>query len=226
MVSKERIACIASSQNLCAPASLPRCARPQRPHHQSARPPTSQRHGHRRRENPTARSGPAACQTLAIALLRPCNQIRHSSQTWPRPVRPPAGHAPVHHENGRTSHAPRHGEIAELLSRCNPDDPRPFVQQLSPHEAKLNPRYGDNLNEALRRLRRRVGITRKLTPHDLRRATAVKLYELTGDIRDVQGLLAHTSLGSTIWYLDHDLRPVPRQTLELLKGNRRKEKLA
>jgi integrase len=43
------------------------------------------------------------------------------------------------------------------------------------------------------------------------------MYQQTGDIRTVQALLGHRSMASTIWYLDHDLMPVPRATLELIK---------
>jgi integrase len=83
------------------------------------------------------------------------------------------------------------------------------------------------MSMAYRRLLKTVGIKRKLTPHDFRRTTAVHLYEQTHDARDVQALLGHRSLGSTIWYLDHDLRPVNRNTLELIKlPTKRKEKVA
>jgi site-specific recombinase XerC len=39
----------------------------------------------------------------------------------------------------------------------------------------------------------------------------------TKDVRDVQALLGHRSLQSTIWYLDHDLRPVALANLEAIK---------
>ena len=43
------------------------------------------------------------------------------------------------------------------------------------------------------------------------------MYELTGDLRAVQALLGHRTLIATIWYLDHDLKPVSRANLELIK---------
>ena len=43
------------------------------------------------------------------------------------------------------------------------------------------------------------------------------MLEATGDLRDVQALLGHRSLASTIWYLDHDFSPINRATLELIK---------
>lgn len=98
-------------------------------------------------------------------------------------------------------------------------------------EAKLlapaGERYEHTIGSAFHRLLDSIGITRKLTPHDLRRTTAVKLYEATRDARDVQALLGHRSLASTIWYLDHDLRPVSRANLELIKSpNWQKEQSA
>ena len=54
-------------------------------------------------------------------------------------------------------------------------------------------------------------------PTPLRRTAAVAMLEYTRDVRDVQALLGHRNLPSTLWYLDHDLRPIKRSTLELLK---------
>lgn len=115
-------------------------------------------------------------------------------------------------------------EIRALIDRCDLTDPTPFVRQLWP----LNPgQRGKPLKrncegiDALRyhywKLCRTVGITRRLTPHDLRRTAAVGLLELTRDVRDVQALLGHRNLPSTLWYLDHDVRPIPRAHLELIK---------
>ena len=114
-------------------------------------------------------------------------------------------------------------EIAELLERCD-DRPIPFTRQLWFERAQWKPmarKSGSEytrLGHAFRKLRYSLGITRKLTAHDLRRTAAVHMLEATGDIRDVQALLGHRNLISTIWYLDHDLRPVKRTTLELIKN--------
>jgi integrase len=113
-------------------------------------------------------------------------------------------------------------EISALIETCNPDDPAPYVYQLWRRAYTRGPRpFATNDPSRLRfqfkQLRERLGITRKLTLHDLRRTTAVAMLEATHDIRDVQALLGHRSLQSTIWYLDHDLRPVKRSTLEKLK---------
>lgn len=124
-------------------------------------------------------------------------------------------------------------EIQSLIEQCNQDNPQSFVRQLhagQPNSQLLSPRpgrYNHTISAAFCALRRSLGITRKLTPHDFRRTTAVRLYQETGDARDVQALLGHRSLASTIWYLDHDLRPVKRSILELIKRPEwRKERTA
>jgi integrase len=116
-------------------------------------------------------------------------------------------------------------EIAALIARCSMQNAEPFTLQLhraEPHKfatpADFTKQNNQNcLQYNFRTLRRRIGINRSLTPHDFRRTTAVRLYQHTHDARDVQALLGHRSLASTIWYLDHDLRPVNRATLELIK---------
>jgi len=115
-------------------------------------------------------------------------------------------------------------EIAELLALCDLRDPTSFVRQLwirHPRSLGRKPRAdctsADRLRILFRLLCKEQGITRRITPHDLRRTTAVGMLRLTHDVRDVQAILGHRSLQSTIWYLDHDLRPVPRHNLELIK---------
>lgn len=125
-------------------------------------------------------------------------------------------------------------EIAEIIETCDLSRPLSFVRQIHRqceparyHHEATDLTYRHTLAVGFLRLRKSLGITRKLTPHDLRRTTAVKLYEFTSDARDVQALLGHRTLASTIWYLDHDLRPVKRSALELIKTpNWRKEEIA
>lgn len=117
--------------------------------------------------------------------------------------------------------------IRELIEKCNLDDPSPFVTQLFVYARKQQ-----QGNLELQTFRRRfndlrASITAKrITFHDLRRTSAVRMYEHTGDIRFVQALLGHRSMASTIWYLDHDLKPINRQTLEAIKQPREERKLA
>ena len=113
-------------------------------------------------------------------------------------------------------------EIAALIERCKSHD-LPFTRQLAPRALARGSAVAeaDRLRFKVRRALASAGITRRLTPHDLRRTTAVRMLEETGDLRDVQALLGHRNLVSTIWYLDHDLRPVSRATLERLKQPRK-----
>lgn len=121
-------------------------------------------------------------------------------------------------------------EIRALFERCDQNDARPFVRQLwTQHTGRRGKPIKENCTgiDALRfhfwKLCKQVGIQRRITPHDLRRTTAVGMLELTQDVRDVQALLGHRNLTSTLWYLDHDVRPVPRHRLELIKSPRTEE---
>jgi integrase len=118
-------------------------------------------------------------------------------------------------------------EIAAMLKTCDLGNPVSFVRQLwmqksNQHGRRPNPNAtsADRLRVLFRKLCLQLGITRRITLHDLRRTTAVGMLRLTHDVRDVQALLGHRSLQSTVWYLDHDLRPVPRHNLELVKSRR------
>jgi site-specific recombinase XerC len=125
-------------------------------------------------------------------------------------------------------------EIAAILHTCNHDDPKPYVHQLWANYRATNHLTGNlrtyspaHLSRSFAQLRRSIGITRKLTLHDFRRTTAVAMLRATADVRDVQAVLGHKNLTSTIWYLDHDLRPIKRHTLELIKRPEwRKENIA
>lgn len=118
-------------------------------------------------------------------------------------------------------------EIREMLDKCSMETSQSFIRQLWCAESSGKQGRGrrpgggkigrGQLTQDFAHLKDAVGIKRRITPHDLRRTTAVAMFEQTGDIRDVQSLLGHRSLQSTIWYLDHDLRPVKRSTLELIK---------
>lgn len=121
-------------------------------------------------------------------------------------------------------------EVRQLLETCDLTNPTPFVRQIWQTEKhKPGPRPASRnadssaLAHAFRKLCAECGIKRYIRPHDLRRTTAVAMLEATGDPREAQSLLGHKSLSSTIWYLDHDLRPIKRHTLEMLKRPNAKE---
>ncbi len=121
-------------------------------------------------------------------------------------------------------------EIRELIERCSMDTPVSFVRQLwelapplhrtPPHESRCNGWW----TPQFQKLRKELKINHHITPHDLRRTSAVAMLEYSHDVREVQALLGHRNLQSTLWYLDHDLRPIQRSTLEIIKRpNWRKE---
>jgi integrase len=125
-------------------------------------------------------------------------------------------------------------EISELLKLCDLHSSRSFVRQLwqrylTTHHigGQVTTGHPNSLRLIFHKLLLELHIFRNLRPHDFRRTTAVAMLHATGDIREVQAILGHKNLQSTFWYLDHELRPVQRKTLELIKTpNWRKEKSA
>ena len=115
-------------------------------------------------------------------------------------------------------------ELAAMLDTCT-DMGMPFVAQLPRSNAasrqplhSMGRMSANGLRKAFAKLRKKLGITRKLTAHDLRRTTAVRVYDATKDIRAVQALLGHGDMGSTIWYLDHHMTQLSAETLEAAKA--------
>lgn len=117
-------------------------------------------------------------------------------------------------------------ELAALFDGCH-DSTLPFTAQLP---RGFHPKTGrelppinrmtlSGLNTALQRLKKKLSIKRRITPHDFRRTTARKVYDATLDLRVAQAVLGHTALRSTLWYLQAELQPVPVETLELVKLN-------
>jgi integrase len=119
---------------------------------------------------------------------------------------------------------PATAEIEALLRTCNLEDPESFVHQLWRRHRLTHRRDGPlesmsigRLRSQFAQLRAKAGLTRRVTLHDHRRTTAVAMLRYTHDAREVQSLLGHKNLQSTFWYLDHDLRPIQRNTLEIIK---------
>jgi len=91
-------------------------------------------------------------------------------------------------KKGRKMCLPVTDELAEIIRPlAKLDADTPFVAHLS-RNGHCKSRY---LTAELGRLRKRCGINRQLTPHDLRRTTAVRVYEDTRDLRVVQAILGH-----------------------------------
>lgn len=114
--------------------------------------------------------------------------------------------------------------VADMLETCDLTSQTPFVTQLRTKTVGNmgRPRKNDkvnshNMRQEFAQLRRGVGITKRITLHDLRRTTAVAIYKHTRDLRTVQAFLGHRNLQATIWYLDHDMEQIDRATLEEAK---------
>jgi site-specific recombinase XerC len=64
-------------------------------------------------------------------------------------------------------------------------------------------------------LKKKAGVNRLLRIHDLRRTLAVRIYDLTKDLRAVQHTLGHSNLLTTCMYLEHhdpqSIRPLLNQ---------------
>lgn len=114
-------------------------------------------------------------------------------------------------KKGREMCLPVTDELNAILAPlADLDGDVPFVCHLHPwgHIG------GNNLRQSMTRLRTRLGLTRRFTPHDLRRTTAVRVYNQTHDLRIVQAVLGHKRLDSTLHYLDHRNTPVTPSVLE------------
>jgi integrase len=113
-------------------------------------------------------------------------------------------------------------EICALIADCDMRDQTPFIWQIRRRQADKNHDHFttghiSGLWRELRRVREKIGMTKRIIPHDLRRTTAVEVLRQTGDIRAVQTLLGHRNLRNTWWYVDHDGTPVSRSLLEIVK---------
>lgn len=113
--------------------------------------------------------------------------------------------------------------VAVMLADCDMNDSTPFVFQLRRRHATArhpDPKTREPANQLraqFQRLRIKVGINRRITPHDLRRTTACAIYDQTRDLRIAQSVLGHKRLQSTLHYLDHHTHRVDVATLEAAK---------
>jgi integrase len=119
--------------------------------------------------------------------------------------------APIHYDaekrtisipqqkNKRRVTLPVSDGIAALFAAAPKESPTTPLYQL--HRGK--PIRTAALEEAWHKLKKKAGVNPDLWIHDLRRTSAVSLYELTKDLRMVEQLLGHQSLRATIQYLEH-----------------------
>ncbi len=174
----------------------------------------------------------AACPKQARLWLLLCSDLAMRSGTAAR-----VGPENYHPQTRSLAFTTKYGarvtlpvteEIRVLIEECDMTDPRPFIRQLWHRRPgtrpgrhlkdKLTPRSeASAIGKIVRSVKKQIGMSKHWVMHDLRRTTACALYDHTHDIRDVQALLGHKGLPSTIWYLDHRLRQVKRSNLEIIK---------
>jgi integrase/recombinase XerD len=78
---------------------------------------------------------------------------------------------------------------------------RPAGPALFPGRGRAATVSREAVSKAMRKAARRCGITQRVTPHTLRHGFATDLLEQGVDLRTVQVLLGHASIGSTSLYL-------------------------
>lgn len=97
-------------------------------------------------------------------------------------------------------------ELEQLFDLAPKDDPTtPYIWLLKGQYSPNATFHGisSTIYAHWRALKKKAGVNPNLRPHDLRRTLAVTAYELHRDIRVVQQILGHSSLGSTAHYLEH-----------------------
>lgn len=99
-------------------------------------------------------------------------------------------------KGGKRRTFPVPDEIAAILALV-PDTEGTFLERL-----RGAPRLShENLRRQWNQLKRKAGIRPEITPHDLRRTAAVRIYRQTHDVYAAKALLGHDALASTAHYL-------------------------
>ena len=110
-------------------------------------------------------------------------------------------------------------EIDALFANAPPAPPlTPLIERYKGAAVNRNSTWWE-----WRKAKRKAGITREITIHDVRRTLAVTGYELTKDLRFVWQVLRHKSLGTTARYLEHVDRNAIRPILQDLWRPRGKD---
>jgi hypothetical protein len=102
-------------------------------------------------------------------------------------------------KNDRRTNTPMSPHLQELLATIDPATP-PATKVVEALEGA--PISQNTLKRRWSLYRQKHEIRKELHLHDLRRGLAQAIYDTTGDLRQVQAILSHANLTSTLWYLD------------------------
>ena len=69
-------------------------------------------------------------------------------------------------------------------------------------------------NQRWRKARKAAEVRREVRPHDMRRALARRMFAATRDLRQVQKLLAHKNVRSTLHYLEGEVTQIDNAALD------------
>ena len=120
-------------------------------------------------------------------------------------------------------------EVPGLLSRKYPKSPHAWqwFWLFPAHRACQHPRTGEtvrwrmhevNVQRAVKQAAETLGLDGLATPHVLRHCCATHILDAGGNVRDVQDLLGHASLNTTMIYVHGDGERV-KSPLEVLPSN-------
>ncbi len=144
------------------------------------------------------------CTVIVPECLRAAmsTQIEHARAMWKR---------------DRETHLPV--EVPGLLARKYPKAPHswPWFWLFPSHTPCTHPRTGEmvrwrmheaNVQRAVKKSAEKLGLDGLATPHVLRHCCATHILEAGGNVRDVQELLGHSNLNTTMIYVHGDAERV------------------
>jgi integrase len=104
--------------------------------------------------------------------------------------------------------------VATARAMRGPFGPATPIYRILGYNLRGTVLHNGAMSRRLKRAQKLAG-TSGWTWHDLRRTAAHRLYEATGDLRDVRDLLGHHNLGSSLIYLAAQQKAVPSTKLAL-----------